>query len=368
MEILLCFFIIIFSIITWLPFLNNVYGHDTAAAICDLDSNIRGETILYKDMVNASIGHFFHIYLLVKLWGKFNSKAFYGIMCAYCSITAFVLFWVLSDLFGVMPAVLGCMLFSFYIVSPRLEGNWGPFEQLIPLPLFGSILCILISSKAPSHTLILVSGMLFGFAILVKQIAAIYIPGFFLILIGTRHSILYQITLLCGIIITNFIPLIYYWLKHNAFWEYLVSTWLFPLPAAINARKYNKLYPHGFKRSEKDPKIKKQLMIRNIHTLFLLLFSSSIGATLLFTYHFSFLYVGFFVCLMASVLTIFMRGTFFSHYWLNMVPWLVIFSGFGLNEVIKTSFPLGPSSAGAVAGILAMLLIFIDAVRIHFKY
>jgi len=368
MEILLSFFAFIFAIIAWCPFLNNVYGHDIVSAIYSSDKNNKGETILYKDTVNASIGHFFHIMLLLKFWDKHNTKAFYGIMCVYCATSAFILFWVLSHLFGVLTAVLGSMLFSLYIVSPRLEGNWGPFEQLIPLPLFGSILCLLISSESHSYILVLFGGMLLGYAVLIKQIAAIYIPGYFLMMVGTGHPLFYHLTFSGGIILTNVIPLIYYWLKHNAFWEYLVSIWLFALPAAINPNKYNKLYPHNYIRGQKDSKAKKKYLIRYTHALFSLLFLSIIGATILFAYHFSLLYVGLFVCLISSVSTTFMRGTFFGHYWLNLVPWLAIFAGFGLSAVIKSSFSLGPNSAGTIAGILAALLLLVYEIRVNKKY
>lgn len=368
MEILLSFLTFLFGIIAWCPFLNNVYGHDIVSAIYSLDKNNKGETILYKDTVNASIGHFFHIMLLLKFWDKHNAKAFYGIMCVYCATSAYILFWVLSLLFGSLTAVLGSMLFSLYIVSPRLEGNWGPFEQLIPLPLFGSILCLLISSESHSYILVFFSGMLFGYAILIKQIAAIYIPGYFLIMLGTGHSSFYHLTFSGGIILINMIPLIYYWLKHNAFGEYLVSVWLFALPATLNPIKYSKLYPHNYIRGQKDSKAKKKYLIRYTHALFSLLFLSIIGATVIFAYHFSLLYVGLFVCLISSVSTIFMRGTFFGHYWLNLVPWLAIFAGFGLGALIKSSFSLGPNSAGTIAGILAVLLLLVYEISVNKKY
>jgi len=368
MEIFLSFFIFLFGILVWLPFINGVYNHDVAGALCCLDRCFKNGDNLYKDTANMSIGHFFHIILLMKVWGKYNTKAFYGIMCIYCSISTFVLFWMLLHLFGTLSAVLGSMLFSLYIVSPRLEGNWGPFEQLIPLPLFGSILCILISSGAHSYALICFGGMLLGYAVLIKQIAAIYIPGYFLIVLGTGHSSLYQFTFFGGIIFTNVVPLIYYWLRHHAFVEYLVSTWLFQLPAAINPKKYNRFYPKGYSRGQKDATAKKQLLTRNFYALFPLLFLSITGATGLLAYQFSLLYAGLFVCLLSSVSTIYMRSTFFGHYWLNMVPWLSIFSGFGLAEVIKSSIRFGFESTGTAAGVLSVILLFSDAVRVNKKY
>ena len=88
MDLLLSFSVFLFAILPWLPFLNGVYGHDIVSAIYSLDKNKKGEIILYKDTVNASIGHFFHIMFLLKFWDKYNAKAFYTIMCVYCAISA----------------------------------------------------------------------------------------------------------------------------------------------------------------------------------------------------------------------------------------------------------------------------------------
>ena len=241
MELFLSFAVFLFGILTWLPFINGVYGHDVAGTIVCWDHCLKTGDHLYNDTANPSVGHFFHISFLIKLWGKFNAKAFYGIMCVYCAISSFVLFWLLLHLFGTLPAVFGSMLFSLYIVCPRLEGNCGPFEQLIPLPLFTSMLCIVLSLKVYSIPLILFGGILLGYAILIKQISAVYIPGYLLMLAGSKHLLADQLTFSAGVLITNSIPPIYYWVKHNAFWNYLIVTWLFQLPAALNPKKYNRL-------------------------------------------------------------------------------------------------------------------------------
>jgi tetratricopeptide (TPR) repeat protein len=302
------------------------------------------------------------------IWSKYNTKAFYWIMCIYSSITSLLLFWILSYIFGLLPAVLGSMLFSLYIVSPRLDGNWGPFEQLIPLPLFASILCLLISSDNNSYLLIMLGGMLLGYAILIKQVAALYLPGFFIMVAGTGHSLYHHLTFLSGIILANLIPPLYYGIRHNAFWGYLISTWLFQLPAAINSRKYSKLYPEVVVRNQKASKDRKKILFNNSRSLFPTIFLSLIGLTVILNSHLSLLHFGLFMCLGLSVLNMFMRGTLFPHYWLNMVPWLAIFAGFGLSEIIESSLRVGHLTVFTLIGILVVILLFIDAIRVDKKY
>ncbi|MFQ5787576.1 MAG: hypothetical protein ACE5H1_06295, partial [Thermodesulfobacteriota bacterium] len=323
---------------TWIPFLNGVYGQDQASAIYVADHIKRGKFTLYKDIYAQPIGQLIPIYFLQFLFKRENTKAFFWVMCLYCSFSSFVLFWVIFSLFGLMAAIIGSMVFSLYIVSPRLDGNWGAVEQLLSLPLISSLFCMLISSHPSSYslscTLILLSGILFGYAVLVKQTAVIYLPGFILMLIDTTYPITSNLLFLTGVLFANLIPLFYFWLRHNAFWEYLTCMWLHSIPFAINPKKYNKHYPRFQVQGTKDNSIRKRIIYENSRSLYPLLFLSMIGIVSLSIYHFSFLYFGLFVCLLASIWTIVMRKTLFPHYWLNMVPWLAIFVGFGLTEII----------------------------------
>ncbi len=369
MEYYISILVFVFGVITWIPFLNGVYGHDIASNQYIVEQSRNRNIIFYKDTLMSPIGHYLHTIFMQIFWDKYNTKAFYWIMCLYTSISSVTLFWIMNHLFGLMPAVTGSMLFSLYIVSPRLDGNWGPFEQLKPLPLFGSLLCIIISSNNSSYFLVIPGGMLFGYAILVKQNAAILLPGYFLILVGTGHTYYDCLYFLSGIIIANLIPLFYYWLRHNAFWEYLISFGLFHLPFAIHPKKYNKFYPCANQRGViNDSKVKWKTIKENSRSLPPVLFLAVIGACLLFSYNFSLLYLGLFICLILSTSTIFMRGTFFPHYWLNMVPWLAIFAGYGLSEIIQSSFRVGHPTVFTLIGIPVVILLFVDAIRVDKKY
>lgn len=368
MEYYIGLFVFAFGIISWVPFLNGVYGHDLASIMYWVDRSRRGDHVLYKDTCNLAIGHFLHIMLMQSIWSKYNTKAFYWIMCIYSSLTSLMLFWILSYIFGLLPALIGSLLFSLYIVSPRMEGNWGPFEQLIPLPLFGSIACFLISSDNNSYLSVLLGGMLLGYAILIKQVAALYVPGFFLMVAGTGHSFSYHLTFLSGIILANVIPLLYYGIRHNAFWGYLISTWLFQLPAAINPGKYSKFYPKVVVRNQKASQDRKKILFYNSRSLFPLLFLSIIGLMVIFKSHQTLLHFGLFTCLVLSIFNMFMRGTLFPHYWLNMVPWMAIFAGFGMSEMIKSSLRVGHPTAFTLIGIPIVALLFIDAIRVDKKY
>ena len=368
MELLLSIFVFLFGILTWVPFLNNIYGQDLAVAMYFVDRFKKGEVTLYKDIPTLPIGYFMHIFFMQLFWKKENTKAFYWIMCLYSSFSSFLLFWVIFHIFGLFSAIAGSIVFSLYIVSPRLDGNWGASEQLIPLPLMISLLCILISSKENSIPLIVLSGLFLGYAILIKQMTVLYFPCYILVMIGTGHSFAYHLYFICGILITNSIPLVYFSLKYDAFWEYVIAIWLKLLPSAINPKKYNKYYPKNQVRGTKDIKIAKKVIAQNSRSLPPLFFLCIIGVFSSIAYHSLLIFAGLFVCLLASIWMIFMRGTFFPHYWLNMIPWLSIFAGFGLSEVIKSALRLGPPTAVTIAGILAIILLFVDAVCVDRKY
>ena len=112
----------------------------------------------------------------------------------------------------------------------------------------------------------------------------------------------------------------------------------------------------------------RRLFISTLGRYFPSYFLSTIGIICLFSFHFSLIFVGLFVCLLISVCNIFMRRTYFAHYWLNMIPWLAIFSGFGLSEIIHNSVRLWPPNAVTFAGMLAVILFFIDAILVDRKY
>ncbi|GJQ59902.1 MAG: hypothetical protein SCALA701_27030 [Candidatus Scalindua sp.] len=51
-----------------------------------------------------------------------------------------------------------------------------------------------------------------------------------------------------------------------------------------------------------------------------------------------------------------------------MVPWLAIFAGIGLSEIIQSSFRVGHPTLFTLIGIPVVILLFIDAVRVDKKY
>ncbi len=368
MEFFLSGFVFLFGILTWIPFLNNVYSQDMAAAMYWVDRMKKGDLTFYKDAYLSPIGHLMHIILMQFFWEKENTKAFYWIMCLYVSLSAVVLYWLIDHLFGLLPAVIGSMLFSLYMVSPRLDGNWGPTEQLLPLPLMASALCILTAPAPHSHPLIFLSGMFFGYSILIKQVAVLYLPGYVLILVGSGHAGMDLPVFLGGAIAINLIPLVYFSVRHHAFWEYLTCMWLHLLPSAIHPRKYNKFYPKVQVQGQKPRHLIRSVILQNSRSLPPLLFPAVVGIVLLLAWNPSFLYAGFFACLLASLPMVAMRGTFFPHYWLNMIPWLAIFAGYALGEMGAGFVREGPPGAASLAGVLAIFLLILDAIRVDRKY
>ena len=367
-EIFISIGILIFGILTSLPFIKNAYGHDVAACMYNVSQNLKGNVVFYKETPHCTIGHFTHIFLFQKFWDKYNTTAFNWIVCLYNAFTSFVLFWIITEIFGTLAAIFGSCFYSIYITSPRLDGNWAPFEQLIPLPLFVSILCILQIDSNYTLWWMTLSGLLFGYAILIKQTSIFYTPGFILIAISTGHHFSNILIFGVGILISNLIPLFYYSIRHDAFWSYLIAIWLISIPMAVNPKKYNKYYPRINVRGEKKDINKKEIIFNVSRSLLPMVLLNMVAFVLFIFNHINLLHVGLFLCLGISVLRLFMRGTFFPHYWLHTIPWLTIFAGFAMSKITMNTIETFPPNAVTIAGLLALGFLIYDAISVdkHF--
>ncbi|MFQ5963020.1 MAG: tetratricopeptide repeat protein [Candidatus Scalinduaceae bacterium] len=367
MEYIISIFIFIFGIITWIPFLKTPYGQDQAGSAYYVDQALKGEITFFKDVFVYPIGSYLHIIILQYLFGKDN-KYYNRFMCLWCSLSAFIIYWIVYNLFGPVAAIVAGILFALYIVNPRIGGNWGTLEQLLALPSLVSIFLILQASKTDNHLLIALSGLFFGYTILIKQTSILYLPGYILMMIGENITLTSFLIFGGSILFSNLIPLFYYW-KKDAFWEYLACNWLVMLPSAVNPKKYNKYYPGVFVKGEVDSKIKKQTLLKNSLSLFPVMFLVIISLnSFIVNYSFSIFYLGLFICLLASIWMVFMRGTFFPHYWLNMVPWLVILASYSLGEIISILTTRSSLNALQLSGTLAIFGLFLYTFFIDYKY
>jgi tetratricopeptide (TPR) repeat protein len=365
MEYYISILIFTFGIITWIPFFNTPYGQDQSGAAYLADQVLKKKITLFKDKVVYSIGHFLHIIALQYFFGKDN-KYFNRFMCLWCSLSAYIVYWIVYDLFGLTAAIIAGISFTFYIVNPRIDGNFGPFENILALPLLSSILCILYASKTDNYVLFALSGMFFGYTILVKQTAVLYFPGFILMVIGKNISFASLLFFGGGLAFSNLIPLIYYWRK-GAFWEYMACNWLMMIPSAINSRKYNKYYPRTLVKSEKKGKTKNQFIVKNSLSLTPMLFYAVITLfSLILNHNISFFHLGLFLCLSASIIMVFMRGTFFPHYWLYMVPWLVITASYNISTTI--SLMTANCNILSLSRITILFSLFIFVIYVDYKY
>ena len=357
--------IFVSGIITWIPFLNTPYGQDQSATAYLADQVLKKRITFFKDKVVYTIGHFLHVIAVQYFFGKEN-KYFNRFMCLWCSLSAYIVYWIVYDLFGLTAAIIAGILFAFYIVNPRTDGNFGPFETILALPLLLSILCILYACKTENYALFALSGIFFGYAILVKQTAILYLPGYLLMAAGKNINFASLLFFGGGLVFSNLIPLIYYWRK-GAFWEYLACNWLMMIPSAVNSGKYNKYYPRTLVKSEKKGKTKNDFIVRNSLSLAPMMFYAAITLFSLIVNHtISLFHLGVFFCLSASIIMIFMRGTFFPHYWLYMVPWLVITASYSISETI--SLMTANLDTLSLCRITILLALFVFVVCVDYKY
>ncbi len=367
MEFYVSFLVFVLGIITWIPFLKTPYSQDQAGTAYLVDQVLKKKLTFFKDKVVYTIGHYLHEIVIQYLFGK-DHKYHNRFMCLWCSFSAFIVYWIVYSLFGFTPAILAGVLYALYIVNPRIDGNWGPIETLLALPLLASLFLILQASKSDSYLLIVLSGMFFGYAILIKQTAILYLPGYLFMMI--ERDIAFSSYLIFGtsILFSNLIPLFYYW-KKSAFWEYLACNWLMMIPSAINPKKYNKYYPKIIVRGEKESKMRKNILLTNSLSLVPLMFLVIISVISCIVNHsFSFFHLGLITCLLASMWMVFMRGTLFPHYWLYMVPWLVILASKSLGEIVSTLPAWSHFNTLQWSGIIAVFGLFLYAIRIDYKF
>ena len=346
--------------------MNTPYGPDMAGSAYYVDKVLKKKLTFFKDMPVYTIGHYLHLIILQFFIGKGN-KSFNKLMCLWCSLSAFITYWIVYDLFGLTAAIIAGVLFALYIVNPRIDGNWGPFETILALPLLASLSLILHTSGADSYTLIALSGLFLGYAILVKQTAILYIPGYLLMIIGKNLSFTSLFIFVGSVLVANTIPLIYYWIK-GAAWEYLACNWLMMIPSAINPKKYNKYYPKSFVRGEVNNN-KKHVLLKNTLSLFPIIFLAVISlGSFIGSHDFSLFHLGLFLCLLSSIFMIFMRGTFFPHYWLYLVPWLAILASYSFSEMISILQTTSSISVLQLCIIVPAFSLFIYAIYTDYKF
>jgi len=367
MEYYISIAIFSFGIITWIPFLKTPYCQDLTSHTYYAGQVIRKKITLFKDVPSYGIGHFLHLIIIQFFFGKEN-KYYNRFMCLWCSFSAVIAYWVIYNWFGLTAAVAGGILYALYIVNPRIDGNWGPFETIMNLPLLASILLLQQASKTDSLLLVALSGIVFGYTILIKQTSMLYFPGYILMVLGSNISSSACYVFGGGFFIANLIPLIYYWIK-GIFWEYMAANWLVMMPSAINPKKYNKYYPKLWVRGEKSKEFKKQIILKNSRSLLPVIFLAIITLiTFIANHELSLIYLGLTLCTTASIWTIFMRGTLFPHYWLNMVPWLVIMASFSLSKIISSLTTWTGLHALQLSIIVTAFSLFIFSIYTDYKY
>ena len=321
----------IFNLLIWLPFINQVYGHDVAHGHICVDRARKGRIVWYRDSNVSAIGHYYLMWVMRWFFKKENTRAYYSLMALLNSFTGLGVFLIAAHWQGAAAGFAASALFAVYNSSPRLEGNWAPFEHLISLPLVWSLWCLLADPWLHPWLLPALAGLLFGAGVLAKQIAAAYLPGYLLMAFGAGLGLVQVLVFLAGTALINLIPPLYYGIRYRAMGEYLTCVWLHLLPSAFNPAKYNPMYPDILVRGHLTPEQRNQRLKEVTKSMPLLVLLALAGFSPLFwTQAGPWFVLGFIFCLLASAAMIFMRGTYFAHYFLNTLPWLAIPAGMAL--------------------------------------
>ena len=347
------------------PVFNNTFGHDAAAALSGLDQARKGHNIFYKVSSRSAPGNYLPAWLTLIFWDKYNTRAFYAIYAVYNALACLALFLLMHQLAGAVAAFGSTILFAYYYSHPRMDGYFGVTEQLTALPMLLALYLLLFPAGSESVWTVLAAGLAFSYAVLVKQTMAAYFPGFILMLFGLGHSWPQAGMFTLGCVLVQAAPAVYYGLKHQAMAEYITCIWLFFLPSVFNPKKYNQYYPGHVVRGSDKAKKRWELILKYLQTSPPLLFLGLIGLVVTVAREQNLFQAGLVYCLLLSGTMIFMRGTYFGRYLLNIIPWLAIYAGYGLGDMIaETSGP----TALALSGYTALVLLSVKAVWDDRKY
>jgi len=350
----------------WLPFCPRVVGQDLARAILGADMVRRGKTIPYRGCSLGAPGVYLHLHLFLRIFSRENILALYVMLAILSGCTSLLCFWVARTLWGPGAGLAASALLGFYLVHPRLNGNWAPNEQLMALPLLGSLLLILAYEGNPSWWLPLAAGACYSYAPFIKQTAVVFLPGYLLFGWGAGYGPAETALFMAGVLLWQALAAAYYAVRHRALAEYLYNVWLFWLPMTLFPSGCGGLYP-GESRKEQAKNHGQTLakLAPLLICLSPLLILSAVGFAMLLSGNFSAFSLGLGWCFAAAWLPAFLRRIFWPQYLLLAVPWLSLVAGHALAEASRglSGPPLVQAASAAFlssAAILSALAIWWD--------
>lgn len=106
--------------------------------------------------------------LIMLLFGQTIAGIHLGLLCANVA-TIILIYFVGKRLMGESAGVISGISFAMFSISPWIQGLWANSEHFVILPAVGGMLLLLKAYTKGRPLMFFLSGLLFGFAIIVKQ-------------------------------------------------------------------------------------------------------------------------------------------------------------------------------------------------------
>ena len=162
--------------------------------------------------------------LIITVFGQTHTAIHLGLL-VFNAATIFVIFLLAKKLFGPIAAVAAGSTYAVLSMTAQVTGLWANAEHFVILPALVGLLLICKADDKIGYVRLLVGGLLFGFAFIIKQ-HGIFFPMFgalYLLYSGLRNKpikwikvIVAQIVFAAGVV-TPFVFVCFFFWRNGTF-------------------------------------------------------------------------------------------------------------------------------------------------------
>jgi hypothetical protein len=151
-----------------------------------------GEKLLYLDLLDNKLpGLYFLYWIFTQLPFEPTVRIHIGLLLVH-SATLYLFFLLSKKMFNVQIAAISTALFAVNAILPNVLGFAAHATQLMLLPIIGAFLLLWEVQDKPNNGLkLLLSGLLLGFAFIIKQPSIVFIV-FAILILMSENLVIFQ--------------------------------------------------------------------------------------------------------------------------------------------------------------------------------
>ncbi len=168
--ILLLGFILIFQIVTRIPFIHEPLERDEGMYGYMGQRILAGE-VPYRDIFDHKPPAVYYINaFIIKFFGS-ATTIIRTFAAAYSLFTTLALFGIGYLLFGAGGGLLAALIYAFFSGTPMIQGTSSNTETFMVLPMCLALWCFLLANRKKNLWWLFASGLFSGLAVMMKQVA-----------------------------------------------------------------------------------------------------------------------------------------------------------------------------------------------------